>query len=250
LPSKTLYASVGAKAQEQLLEIFERTFELTLEPISSGTLALSILEPVGKKRDYEDLRPTRFVHGPDGESQHPEYPWIAKGPQPKDFLGNEFLLWLWHAADARDGEIQTEAVGPVTVFIDKVLELDCTYGMTGKDSLRGDGPSRMPEAREAVRSGKIPRRAGLILDVQRQEFRANFNAETLAFTAAQLPEVTDADNQRMVFEERVTMLRDLCAGMDALFAAFLQVRCSSAWESQTSGIRKWIMQGGKAAVAA
>jgi len=121
--------------------------------------------------------------------------------------------------------------------------------MTGKDSLRGDGPARMPEARDGLRSGKIPRRAGLIIEAQRQEFRVHFNAETLAFTGAQLPEVTDADNPRMVFEERVTMLRDLCAATDALFEAFLKMRCSSSWESQTGNIRKWIMQNAKAMAA-
>ena len=68
--------------------------------MTAGSLALRLLEPHGRRRDYEDLRPTRFVTGPEGESQFPEYPWVAKGPEPKDFLGNEFLLWLWHEADA------------------------------------------------------------------------------------------------------------------------------------------------------
>ena len=61
--------------------------------------------------------------------------------------------------------------GEVTIFIDKSLDLDCAYGQTGKDTLRGDGPSRMPEARDALRTGKLPRKAGLILDVNRQQYR-------------------------------------------------------------------------------
>jgi hypothetical protein len=34
----------------------------------------------------------------------------------------------------------------VTIYIDRSLDLDCAYGQTGRDSLKGDGPSRMPEA--------------------------------------------------------------------------------------------------------
>ncbi|HSV16551.1 MAG TPA: hypothetical protein VLI90_19970, partial [Tepidisphaeraceae bacterium] len=102
LPSQTLYASATGKRFEMLAELFERTFGLSLIPLSAGSIALRLLEPRGRRRDYEDFRPTRFVYGPEGESQYPEYPWVMKGPEPKDFLGNEFLLWLWHEADHRD----------------------------------------------------------------------------------------------------------------------------------------------------
>jgi hypothetical protein len=240
LPGKTLYTPASGGTAEKLMEIFERTFGLALQPLSAGSLALNALDPKGRRRDYEDLRPTRFVLGPQGEGQYPDYPWTAKGPEPKDFIGNEFLLWLWHEADLRDGVIRTES-GEITIFIDKSLDLDCAYAQTGKDGLRGDGPSRMPEARDGVRSGKVPRKCGLILEAKRQLFSFNFNAESFALNAAKLPDVEDADTPRKLFEERVTLLRDLCEGVDALFAAFLKLRCSSAWESQTSAIRKWIM---------
>ena len=94
--------------------------------------------------------------GPEGESQYPEYPWVAKGPEPKDFLGNEFLLWLWHEADVRTGIIATEKAGDVTIYIDRSLDLDCAYGQTGTDALKGDGPSRMPEARDAHPQRQAP----------------------------------------------------------------------------------------------
>ncbi len=247
--SQCVYAAVGGAAQERLLELFERSFRLELAPMSAGTMALTSMQARGHRRDYEDLRPTRFVAGPDGEGQHPEYPWTAKGPEPKDFVGNEFLLWLWHQADLRDGAIQTEDAGEVTIFIDKVLELDCAYGQTGKDSLRGDGPTRMPEARDALRSGKVPRKAGIVLDAKRQQFSMTFNSETFGFSSARLPEIEDADTPRVVFEERVELMRDMCQATDALFDTFLKIRCSSAWEGNTSAIRKWIHQSTKPVAA-
>jgi hypothetical protein len=247
LPTQTLCCPASGSAYEKLAELFERTFALKLLPVTAGTLALRLLEPRGRRRDYEDFRPTRFVHGPEGESQFPEYPWVAKGPEPKDFLGNEFLLWLWHEADSRTGMIPTESAGEVTVYIDRSLDLDCAYGQTGRDGLRGEGPSRMPEAKDALRTGKVPRRAGLIVEASGLQYTLNLNAETMAVGSLKLPEVEEAESPRVVFEERVGTLREVNKALDALYDTFLKVRATSGWEGYTSGVRRWIVQAAKAA---
>jgi len=244
-PSNTLFCAANSSTEEKLLELFERTFELKLLAISSGTLALRLLEPRGKRRDYEDVRPTRFANGPEGESQTPDYPWVAKGPEAKDFLGNEFLLWLWHEADARSG-----AIGNATVFIDRMLDLDCAYGQSGRDTLKADGPGRMPEAADALQTGKVPRKAGIVMDVDGMQFNFNLNAETLGISSLKLPEVEEAETPRVLFEERVAMLRGFCKSMDAMFEAFLKIRGSGAWEGQTSAMRRWISRSGRRAMAA
>lgn len=249
LPGGMVYCNAAGTNFEKLAEIFERTFDLKLQPLTAGGLALRLLEPGGRKRDYEDFRPTRFVYGPNGESEYPEYPWVLKGPEPKDFIGNEFLLWLWHEADHRGGTFKTESAGELTLYIDRALDLDCAYGQTGRDALRGTGPSQMPEARDALRSGKLPRRAGFILDALGQQFSFNLNSEAMALGTAKLPEVEDAESPRVLFEERITLLRDLSKSLDALFETFLKARASSAWEGQVSGIRKWILESAKKAAA-
>lgn len=243
-PTRTIYSSIPNSSLDKLHELFERTFELKLEPVSSGSAALSWCEEAQRRHEYEDTRPTRFVSGPEGERQVPEYPWTAKGPQPKDFLGNEFLLWLWHEAEARNGVI-TAADLEIALVIDKNLELDCAYGQTGKDGLRGEGPTQMPEALDGLRTGKVPRKMGLILDTAGRQFEMTFNGETLGVSGCKFPEVEEAEDARVLFEERIAMLRDLCKGIDALFGSFLKVRTSSAWESQTTSLRRWITQAQK-----
>ncbi len=250
LPTQTVYAAASGKKWEMLAELFERTFGLNLLPLSAGALALRTLEPRGHRRDYEDLRPTRFVPGPEGEGQYPEYPWVAKGPEPKDFLGNEFLMWIWYEAERRDGEIKLEDGKDATIFIDRQLDMDCAYGQTGKDGLRGDGPGRMPEARDALRSGKVPRKAGMLLNANKLDFSLSLNPETFAVGTAKLPEVEDAETPRVQFEERIALLRDLSKTLDAMFNAFLKIRASSAWESQVASMRKWIAQPMRTVAAA
>src|SRR5688572_4392638 len=111
LPNNLVYSAASGQNFEKLAEIFERTFKCELQPLTAGPQAARTLVENGKRREYEDFKPTRFAFGPEGESQPAEYPWTAKGPQPKDFLGNEFMLWLWHHADVKDGEVRTQAVG-------------------------------------------------------------------------------------------------------------------------------------------
>jgi len=247
--SQTLYSPASQSASENLAELFQRTFELKLEPLSAGTAALRHLEK-GHRRDYEDARPTRFVTGPEGEGQRPDYPWTAKGPQPKDFLGNEFLLWLWFQTEAHGGTIATAEAGDVSVVIDRFIELDCAYGQSGKDSLRSDGPTRMPEARDALRSGKLPRRAGLIVESGGRQFELSFNCETLGCSGVKLPDVEEADDPRVLFEERIAMVRALSGAIDGLFHAFLKLRVSGSWEGQVGAIRRWIMREEKRAAVA
>lgn len=238
LPTQTLYCNATGKSLEIVCEIFQRTFNLELEALGAGSLASRILER-GHRRDYEDFRPTRFVHGPEGDSQQPEYPWVLKGATPKDFLGNEFLLWLWHEAEVGDGSVDDAAI-----LIDRSLDLDCAYGQSGKDSLRGVSPTRMPEARDAIRSGKLPRKAGFVLDAAGTQFSFNFNAETLQLGSTKLPEV-EADTPRVLFEERIGLLRDLSKSIDGLYEAFLKLRASSKWESRTADLRRWILASDK-----
>jgi hypothetical protein len=134
-------------------------------------------------------------------------------------------------------------------MFDRTLDLDCAYGQSGKDSLRGTGPSHMPEALDALRSGKVPRKAGLTLDALGHQFLLNFNGETFAIGRLKLPEVEEAETPRVLFDERIAMLRDFSRMLDALFETFLKVRASSGWEGQSNAIRRWIMQTAKTQAA-
>jgi hypothetical protein len=242
LPTQTVFCNVSGPSLEKLAELFERTFGLSLLPISSGSAALRYLEPHGRRRDYEDSQPTRFVYGADGEGQRPEYPWVSKSAEPKDFFGNEFLLWLWHHIDT----------GEATAIIERTLDLDCAYGQTGRAFLRGDSVTKMPEALDALRTGKMPRKVGMTIESTGAQYTLTLAAESLSIGTLKLPEVEEAENPRVLFEERIGLLRDFCRVIDELFGEFLKLRTNGSWESHVQTIRKWIHRTGKpqAAVAA
>ena len=245
----TVYGPSSKSLQEKLYELFDRTFGLTLHPLSSGNLALRKLEGTGRRRDYEDARPTRCVVGPGGEHEAAEYPWVAKGPQAKDFYGNEFLAWLWWTAETGGGAVDAKGVGQVQVFINNVLDLDCAFGQTGRDTLKHEGPTQMPEARHALRTGKVPRKLGATL-IGPAQYTLTLAGESLAVSGLVLPEVEEADSPRVLFEERINLLRDFGRTLDGLFDEFLKVRAGGKWPAVTNLVRDWITRNVQRAAAA
>lgn len=243
VPANIVYGPASVSVREKLQELFSRTFELELQPLTSGHIALRELEQRAKRREYEDLTPTRFAKSMEDPDMPAEYPWTAKGDGAKDFLGNEFLLWLWHATQ-QSGVIQTQ-IGTVTVMFDRTLQLDCVFGQSGKDTLTATGPTRMPEAIDALRTGKAPRKAGLIVDCPAGQFNLTLTGESLAISSLKLPEIEKADTARTLFEERITLLRDFQNAVDAMYSTFLTARITG-WENTVGTIRKWIATGVKA----
>jgi hypothetical protein len=235
-----VFCNVSGASMEKLAELFERTFGLSLLPVSSGAAALRYLEPHGRRRDYEDASPTRFVYGADGEGQRPDYPWVSKSAEPKDFFGNEFLLWLWHQVD----------MGEASAIIERTLDLDCAYGQSGRAFLRGDSVTKMAEALDALRTGKVPRKVGITIESTGAQYSLTLAAESLSIGTLKLPDVEEAENPRVLFEERIGLLRDFCRVIDDLFGQFLKLRTSGSWENHVGTMRKWIQRSAKPQAAA
>lgn len=257
LADGSLYCSAtGTRVIEQLAARFRASFDLSLEYQSAGRLAADIMQQNKRLRDFEDLRPSPFTSAPDAahpeadsadrgpiDTSIPSVPWTASGTDLKDFLGNEFLLWLWHHTLHHEGEVQiaTEhGKRPVAVMLDRSLDMDCAWGVTGKQSLRGSGPTQMKEAREALRQGKWPRKAGMIVSDGDSQWELILQTDHWQVGSALLPEIEKADTPRQLIEQRFDHLRLLARTLDGLYQTFLQGRTGSAWPISREAIRDWI----------
>ena len=131
-------------------------------------------------------------------------------------------------------------MGLVEVLFDRSLDLECAYGQTGKDSIRGSGPERSTEALSALAIGKVPRKAYLILAWKSEQYAFTLSSEAMAFGGTVLPELKDADTARVLFEERTSQLATFGELIEAMFNAFLDVRTSKGWPRQVEQIASWI----------
>lgn len=254
LPGGTIYCANASNAvTEQLVRLMRQAFSVQLEPLSAGTLAGLLLSEQGRSRDYEDISPSAFTPPPAETSRHddedgmpqakgtPICPWVTKSIDLKDFLGNEFLTWLWWHQEAKEGIIETEQ-GELFITITKTLDMDCAWEVGGKQTLRCDKPTSLAEADDALRTGKWPRKVGLLLSDGEHHWELALQGDQLHTSAAQLPEITDAQTDREVIEQRLTLTGALSRSLNAMYATFLKQRTATGWSAKRETISAWIKQ--------
>ncbi len=224
---------------ERLHPLFKTTFNKRLEQMTAGYLGFLSAEEKGTTRKIDDLRPSQFVDIPDGRQQ-PEVYWTSHDAGSRDYLGNEFLLWLWHTLNTESDTIALPDGTEVAVLIVKQLVLECPLAESGKEVITCDGPTQLPESRRAIQTGKLPRKAGLLLSRQGSQYELTLQAETFNISTATLPKIEADGNGRARVEERVEQIRHMSETVDLMFETFLTHRLSAAWQNTHKQMTAWL----------
>jgi hypothetical protein len=232
--NELLVGATSANVFDRLHTLFEHTFGQGFEPLTAGKQAFLLSQPRQQTRGVDDAQPSAFVPG----VTPTQYSWDPDETS-RDFLGNEFLLWLWFTLDADTDTITLADGSQLAVMLSKTLVLECPRALTGKETITSDGPTRLPEARRAIQSGKLPRKVGMILVRHDQQYELTFQGETMALSGARLP-APEATDDRARLEERVTQLRHLLETLDLLYDAFTQQRAGEGWPKELARIQKWL----------
>jgi hypothetical protein len=241
---EVLFGSTSLTHADRMCVGFEQTFGVRLEAVTAGRLACDI---IGDGLTNGETRPARLL---DDVSYTADYAWIAHEDN-HDWLGNEFMLWLWYWLDVNSDTLTLQDASEATVMIARTLVLDCPRGQSGTDGFRHEGPTRLPEARRAIQAGKLPRRCGLTVVRHDQQYEFTLHAETMAVGAAKMPpppeDVTDA---RGKIEERVGQIREFVETLDGLFGAFLARRLGREWAVDLPAIQAWLARRDRVTEAA
>jgi hypothetical protein len=242
--TSTLYAgATSTTVLERLLCLFRATFGRDLEPITAGSLARGFA--AGDSSNPELLQeflgdvPLTLVAGDPGQTT--SVAWAGDDPASLDHLGNELLVWIWHTLQNQGDTISLPDGSDVTVMLTKTLTLDCPRGETGRDHLTDDSPTRLPEALRALQSGKLPRKAGMVLVRHGAQYELTLQAETLAVSGLSLPKPEElglSPHESRI--ARLESLRHLTQTLDLLFAAYLDRRTSQIWPQELGRIRGWL----------
>ncbi len=257
--SDVLYAGIASPAAiERLHPLFKDTFGKRLELLSAGQIAFRWAEKNGLTRRLESLTPARFTDLGNGDFR---VWWTANHDDERNYLGNEFLLWLWFHLAERSDHLELEDSSAAAVVIVKQLVLECPMAESGKETIVCDGPTQLPESRRAIQTGKLPRKAGLIVSRQGQQYELTLQAETFGVSSAALPKIEpddmpgekgngsngSGDGQangngfgRARIEERVEQIRHLADTLDRMFECFLKRRLSDEWTHELAAMRRWL----------
>ena len=234
--NEVLFGSTALTNIDRLVMLFQQTFGYGLDPITAGRRAFQLADLHQRTRQVDDSAPSVFVPGisPD------DVAWIADDTS-RDFLGNEFLLWLWYQLEGPADAIPLLDKSEAVCMIARTLTLECPRGQTGHETITHDGPTRLPEAKKAIQSGKLPRKCGLTVVRHQEQYELTIHAETLGVGACKLPNPPDdITDPRARLEERTTQIRHLIETLDLLYDAFGQQRLSKDWSDTLPKMQKWL----------
>jgi hypothetical protein len=233
--NELLVGTSSVTALDRLHNLFHQTFNRKYEPLGAGRQAFVAAEVTNQTRGVDDATPSIFVPG-----QAEEIAWVPDETN-RDFLGNEFLLWLWFTLENISDTLILADNSEITIMLARTLLLECPRGQTGKESISSEGPTRLPEALRAIQSGKLPRKVGLILARHGSQYDLTLQAESLAISGARLP-APEGDSDRARLEERISQIRHLLESLDLLYSLFCQHRLGEDWKKELGKIKKWLQE--------
>jgi hypothetical protein len=157
----------------------------------------------------------------------------------RTWLGRELLTWLLWRSEAGEPLVEVDGAGVVVLFTGRVV-LRGLAGDVTELSARGAAAPYAAQVRQALASGLLVHQARLRLSQGERAFEVTLDAEHLDVRAAKLPELlTEAEDDRAA--ERLDLCDQLGRMVDALVAAFLEVRGDAAWTRKTvPALRRWM----------
>lgn len=235
LSNEVLFGATSLSQVDRLISLFETTFGANLECVTAGRRAYQLSEVNARTRLVDDSAPSAFVPNVTPS----DVAWIADESS-RDFIGNEFFLWLWYYTDVDSDTIKLADDSEVTLMLARTLNLECPRGVTGHETISHEGPTRLPEARRAIQSGKLPRKVGLTLVRHGEQYELTLHAETLGVGGAKLPPPDEGADARGKLDDRANQLRALIETLDLLYNAFCEKRFGKDWEAELAGMQKWL----------
>ena len=238
-PTGTLFlGGTSEKTNETCLGLLEKAFGLEFSKITSGKLAIELADDADTTAALFGTSPTGFLPDEGAAS----VTWWNGMTDNYDYLGNEFMLWLWWKWDVGSDTIPLSDSSEVTGMFARSLSLDCPYGEHGKDSISSESPVKLPEAAMAVRMGKLPRKAGLTLVRNGEQYDLTLQAEVFSISSARISQPGDSSAESRDTLDRIESIRQLAETVDLLFEVFCDKRIGKSWNGESKKITQWLQR--------
>lgn len=163
-----------------------------------------------------------------------------------EFLGREFLVWLWFKSEIDEGRFDLGELGYAELWFDRkiVLQSETDEG-TEKIACSGDNPD-LKEARFALTKNKQIIEAMLKLMIGDHEWSFVLDSTWMNFKSFKTPKVLmdKEEDPEGLFYEKFFLLEKAVNAIDSIFSIFVKLRTSPEWEKEElPALQKWINEG-------
>jgi recombination associated protein RdgC len=166
-----------------------------------------------------------------------------------EFLGREFLTWLWFRSETQGGMFELDAAESVEVWIDDRVTLQSDADQAVETITCSGENSDLREARFALAENKKVTQARFRMAMGEDEWSFTLESSRLNVKSLKPPRVVQdvRDDPDGLFFERVRLMERAVSVLDALFLSFVSLRVSEAWSArEVPGMARWIREGTQA----
>ena len=163
-----------------------------------------------------------------------------------EFLGREFLVWLWFRADTDRGLFDFGEKGSAELWFDGKITLQSENEMGVETITCAGKASNMKEARFALAEGKEIIQAAIKLDIGDNQWSFVLDSTWMNFRTFKTPGVMQdkKDDPDGIFYEKMFLIEEAVSVMDEIYQSFIKLRVSPEWETEEHpALVKWISEG-------
>jgi hypothetical protein len=167
-----------------------------------------------------------------------------------EFLGSEFLTWLWYMSETHTGSFNVEGYQSVEIWFYDSIKLE-KGELKDKESVICNGvTSDLKEARVGLNNGKKIKEVRIKMIIDDEEWFLTIDSICLDFKKLKTPKVekdemeTDTQDEDALFYEKVFLIEKSIAVIESIFYSFMKERLSETWDTvSVPAIRNWIHAG-------
>ena len=145
-----------------------------------------------------------------------------------EFLGPEFLLWLWYRSEEGFGRLSGASGMELDLWLEDRLALQGDGEKPQRVDLRGGAPGGSAAARTALLEGQKVVAARYGIRIGELEYTLELHQD-LSVRGLKIPE-TGADEEDLL-AERMRLTEEIFERIDDLFEAFVQARLHPSWDT-------------------
>lgn len=159
----------------------------------------------------------------------------------EEFLGPDFLTWLWFQIEFNDAQFSLNNEKVSLIFEDFLFLKNPFSGPqeSMENTIKDGMPTLCPEGAAALYCGKKLYQAKIFAVMQENNWSFRLDGLKMSFTGIKLPSLEE-DNAEDIYVERFEKMQELTEIIDAIYGYFLEDFLSEDWENTVAQMKKWI----------
>jgi hypothetical protein len=162
------------------------------------------------------------------------------------FLGREFLVWLWFRAETDRGLFDLGGKGTAELWFDGKITLQSENERGAETIICAGTTSYMKEARFALAEDKEVVQATVKLVIGDNQWSFVLDSTWMNFSTFKPPKVVQdrGEDPDGMFYEKMFLIEEAVSAMDEIYSSFIELRLSSEWaDKERPALVKWISEG-------